>query len=314
MNSLVVLGTQWGDEGKGKIVDWYAKDFDYIVRYSGGDNAGHTVKLGREVFKFHLIPSGILHPDKINVLSNGMVINPATLLDGAEEARQRILEGDFPDYIVKRFSDMLNYFGQSPIIVRSSSLLEDNFGNAFSGKYESVFCTNQGTHQKRLEEFINAVRLIYASSMSEKALSYRAQRNVLEQDEQMALLVQRVSGKPYGKFFFPQLAGVGLSYNPYVWDESIDPEAGVLRLVFGLGTRAVNRFDDDYTRMVALNEPDKHPGADFDEVARYSQKKVDILNLAEDSFASSFFWEYRATSLKSAPGCLSGALSATMRV
>jgi len=215
--------------------------------------------------------------------------NPDTLLDGAEEARQRILEGDFPDYIVKRFSDMLNYFGQSPIIVRSSSLLEDNFGNAFSGKYESVFCTNQGTHQKRLEEFMNAVRLIYASSMSEKALSYRAQRNVLEQDEQMALLVQRVSGKPYGKFFFPQLAGVGLSYNPYVWDESIDPEAGVLRLVFGLGTRAVNRFDDDYTRMVALNAPDKHPVADFNEVARYSQKKVDILNLAEDSFTSSYF-------------------------
>jgi len=215
--------------------------------------------------------------------------NPATLLDGAEEARQRILEGDFPDYIVKRFSDMLNYFGQSPIIVRSSSLLEDNFGNAFSGKYESVFCTNQGTHQKRLEEFVNAVRVIYASSMSEEALSYRAQRNVLEQDEQMALLVQRVSGKPYGKFFFPQLAGVGLSYNPYVWDESIDPEAGVLRLVFGLGTRAVNRSDDDYTRMVALNAPDKHPGADFDEMARYSQKKVDILNLAEDSFTSSYF-------------------------
>ncbi|MHC4190902.1 MAG: PEP/pyruvate-binding domain-containing protein [Planctomycetota bacterium] len=215
--------------------------------------------------------------------------NPATLLEGAEEARQRILDGNFPDYIVARFSDMLDYFGQSPIIVRSSSLLEDNFGNAFSGKYESVFCANQGTHRKRLEEFLNAVRLIYASAMSEKALAYRAKRNVLDQDEQMALLVQRVSGKPYGKFFFPQLAGVGLSYNPYVWDESIDPEAGVLRLVFGLGTRAVNRFDDDYTRVVALNSPDKHPEADFNGVARYAQKKVDILDLAEDRFASSYF-------------------------
>jgi len=215
--------------------------------------------------------------------------NPATLLDGAEEARRRILEGNFPDYIIARFSDMLDYFGQSPIIVRSSSLLEDNFGNAFSGKYESIFCANQGTHQKRLEEFINAVRLIYASTMSEKALTYRAQRNVLEQDEQMALLVQRVSGKPYGKFFLPQLAGVGLSYNPYVWDEGINPEAGALRLVFGLGTRAVNRFDDDYTRLVALNAPGKHPQAGFDEVARYAQKKVDILDLDEDLFTSSYF-------------------------
>ncbi|HNW78758.1 MAG TPA: PEP/pyruvate-binding domain-containing protein, partial [Candidatus Competibacteraceae bacterium] len=65
--------------------------------------------------------------------------NPATFLDGAETARRRILRGDFPDYILQQFSDMLDYFGQSPIIVRSSSLLEDNFGNAFAGKYDSVF-------------------------------------------------------------------------------------------------------------------------------------------------------------------------------
>ncbi|MHC4511163.1 MAG: PEP/pyruvate-binding domain-containing protein [Planctomycetota bacterium] len=193
--------------------------------------------------------------------------DPATLLDGAEEARRRILQGNFPDYIIARFSDMLDYFGQSPIIVRSSSLLEDNFGNSFSGKYESVFCASQGTQQDRLAEFLNAVRFIYASSMSEDALLYRAERNVLERDEQMALLVQRVSGKPYGSLFFPQLAGVGLSYNPYVWDENIDPEAGILRVVFGLGTRAVNRSDDDYTRVVALNAPSIRPETGFDRVA-----------------------------------------------
>ncbi len=215
--------------------------------------------------------------------------DPATLLDGAEEARQRILRGNFPDYIIARFSDMLDYFGQSPIIVRSSSLLEDNFGNSFSGKYESVFCANQGTQENRLAEFINAVRLIYASNMSEEALIYRAERNVLEQDEQMALLVQRVSGKPYKNLFFPQLAGVGLSYNPYIWDESIDPEAGILRLVFGLGTRAVNRSDDDYTRVVALNAPDKRPDAGFDEVAQYAQRRMDMLDLEENHFASGYF-------------------------
>jgi len=215
--------------------------------------------------------------------------DPATLLDGADEARQRILCGSFPDYITARFSDMLDYFGQSPIIVRSSSLLEDNFGNSFSGKYESVFCANQGTQENRLAEFINAVRFIYASSMSEEALVYRAERNVLEQDEQMALLVQRVSGKPYKNRFFPQLAGVGLSYNPYVWDESIDPEAGILRLVFGLGTRAVNRSDDDYTRVVALNAPDKRPEAGFDEVAQYAQRRMDMLDLEENRFASGYF-------------------------
>jgi KaiC/GvpD/RAD55 family RecA-like ATPase len=212
-----------------------------------------------------------------------------TLLDGAEEARERIIRGSFPDYIIARFSDMLDYFGQTPIIVRSSSLLEDNFGNSFSGKYESVFCTNQGTKQHRLKEFIDAIRVVYASAMSESALTYRARRNVLEQDEQMALLVQRVSGKPYDNLFFPQLAGVALSYNPYAWDQSIDPKAGMLRLVFGLGTRAVNRNDDDYTCIVALNAPDKRPVAGFDEVARYAQKQVDVLDLAEGCLTSKHF-------------------------
>lgn len=215
--------------------------------------------------------------------------NPATLLDGAEEARRRIREGTFPDFIIARFSDMLDYFGQSPIIVRSSSLLEDNFGNSFSGKYESVFCANQGTQQNRLDEFLDAVRFIYASSMSDEALVYRAERGVLERDEQMALLVQRVSGKPHGNLFFPQLAGVGLSYNPYIWDESIDPEAGILRLVFGLGTRAVNRSDDDYTRVVALNAPAKRPAAGFDEVAQYAQRRMDMLDLEKNRFASGYF-------------------------
>jgi hypothetical protein len=215
--------------------------------------------------------------------------NPDTFLDGADEARRRILSGRFPDYIVRRFSDMLDYFGQSPIIVRSSSLLEDTFGNAFAGKYESVFCANQGTHQQRLDEFIKAVRFVYASTMSEKALTYRAQRNVLDRDEQMALLVQRVSGAPYGGRFFPQLAGVGFSYNPYVWNKSIDPEAGMLRLVFGLGTRAVERHDDDYTRLVALNAPGKRPEGKTDELRRYAQRLVDLLDLNENRFSSCRF-------------------------
>jgi len=160
--------------------------------------------------------------------------NPATFLEGAVQARQRILQGHFPDYILEQFEQMLDYFGQSPIIVRSSSLLEDNYGNSFAGKYESVFCPNQGPRERRLEDFLSAVRTVYASTMSEKALRYREQRGLLHHDEQMALLVMRVSGAMHGRYYYPQAAGVGFSFNPYVWNESIDPKAGVLRLVFGL--------------------------------------------------------------------------------
>ena len=212
--------------------------------------------------------------------------DPATFLQGAERARQRMLVGAFPDYIMREFERMLDYFGQSPIIVRSSSLLEDNFGNSFAGKYESVFCVNQGPREKRLDDFLSAVRTIYASSMSERALRYRADRGLLDRDEQMALLVQRVSGALHGHLFYPQAAGVGFSYNPYAWDRAIDPKAGMLRLVFGLGTRAVDRSDDDYTRVVALNAPERRPEATFDQVRRYSQRRVDVLELEANQLVS----------------------------
>jgi pyruvate,water dikinase len=207
-------------------------------------------------------------------------------LDGAEEAQQKILAGDFPPSIGEQFIAMLEYFGQSPIIVRSSSLLEDSFGNAFTGKYESVFCPNQGSPEERLSAFFSAVRTVYASTMSREALLYRAHRGLLESDEQMAILVQRVSGAVYGNLFYPQVAGVGLSYNPYVWSEDIDPQAGMLRLVFGLGTRAVERSDDDYTRVVALNAPLRRPEANFDEVTEYAQHRVDVIDLEADRFES----------------------------
>jgi len=212
--------------------------------------------------------------------------NPKTFLDAAEEARQRMLMGTFPDVMRERFMNLLDYFGQAPIIVRSSSLLEDNFGNAFAGKYESVFCANQAPRHVRLEDFLAAVRHIYASSMSEEALTYRAERGVLEKDEQMALLVQRVSGIQYGGLFFPQVAGVALSFNPYVWNKEIDPRAGVIRLVFGLGTRAVDRADDDYTRIVALNAPTRRPEAGFERVRQFAQRRVDVLDLEVNQLAT----------------------------
>lgn len=215
--------------------------------------------------------------------------SPETLLESAEIARRRILEGKFPDQMVQQFQLMLDHFGQSPIIVRSSSLLEDNFGNSFAGKYESVFCPNQGSPERRLEDFLSAARIVYASSMSEKALRYKEQKGILDQEEQMALLVMRVSGAVHGRYFYPHAAGVAFSHNPYVWNENIDPLAGVVRLVFGLGTRAVNRSDDDYTRVVALNAPDRRPEVNFEEVCQYAQRRVDFLDLETNRLASGHF-------------------------
>ncbi|HZG73240.1 MAG TPA: PEP/pyruvate-binding domain-containing protein, partial [Chondromyces sp.] len=168
----------------------------------------------------------------------------------APELREKLLHGKFPENIQEKFFQILEYFGQSPIIVRSSSLLEDNFGNAFAGKYESVFCVNQGTPEERYEAFEQAIRTVYASTMNEDALAYRMNRGLFEKDEQMAILIQRVSGNQYEESFFPHVAGVGNSSNLYVWDKGMDMDAGMLRLVFGLGTRAVDRTVEDYAKIV----------------------------------------------------------------
>ena len=80
MPATVIVGLQWGDEGKGKTTDFLAEQVDYVVRYQGGDNAGHTIVLGDEVFKLHLVPSGVLYPHIVPIIANGVVVNPATLL------------------------------------------------------------------------------------------------------------------------------------------------------------------------------------------------------------------------------------------
>ena len=202
----------------------------------------------------------------------------------AKILKEKMLYGVFPEEIAEYFQQIIEYFGGSPIIVRSSSLLEDGFGNAFAGKYESIFLANQGSPEQRYIQFAEAVRKIYASTMSEDALVYRKQRGLDKLDEQMALLVQRVSGANHQHYFFPDLAGVGVSYNTYVWNESMNPKAGMLRLVFGLGTRAVNRVEGDYPRMVALDDPSRRPYAEKDDLRKFSQHEVDLINVKENLF------------------------------
>jgi hypothetical protein len=204
----------------------------------------------------------------------------------AEPLREKIINGAMPEVIVDQFKQMLDYFGQSPIIVRSSSLLEDGFGNAFAGKYESIFCINQGNPQERYIYFENAVKTIYASTMNEDALAYRLQRGMADSDEQMALLVQRVSGSLHDKYFFPDLAGVAMSHNPYAWREDMDPRAGMVRLVLGLGTRAVDRVDDDYPRLLALDKPTVRPDSNPEDAGCYTQRKVDVLDLVKNEWSS----------------------------
>ncbi len=136
---------------------------------------------------------------------------------------------------------------------------------------------------------MTAVREVYASTVNEDALTYRKTRGLLDKDEQMALLVQRVSGTMHDQYHFPDVSGVGFSYNSYVWNEKIDPKAGMLRIVLGLGTRAVDRIGDDYTRIVALNEPSLHVETSLENIRRFSQQKLDVLDLDDKTLAHVYF-------------------------
>ncbi len=196
----------------------------------------------------------------------------------SEEFADCLLKGRFSAGMEERFCQLLEYYGQDPIIVRSSSILEDGFGNAFAGKYESVFCANTGTMEERLEEFENAVRKVYASSMNLSALDYRKRRSLAGRDEQMALLVQRVSGSYYDEYYMPCAAGVGYSCSPYRLLDCLDPEAGMLRLVMGLGTSAVDRTEGSYPRICNLDHPEATIVSTTAEKHQFSQRRLEVVN------------------------------------
>lgn len=228
--------------------------------------------VGSDVFYWYLVHNGwwgLLMRQK----------SPEGYFAAAEDLRAKILTGEFPEPVRREFQQMLEYFGQYPILVRSSSLLEDSFGGAFAGKYESVFLVNQGSPETRLNHLMDAVREVFASAMSADALAYRAQRGLHQREEPMAVLVQRVSGRYRGPYYFPDAAGVGVSHNTYVWHADMDQRAGMLRLVLGLGTRAVDRLEDDYALIVALDHPTRRPHHDIDGVRRFAQHGVDVLDI-----------------------------------
>ena len=197
----------------------------------------------------------------------------------AGEAEQKFLSGRFSDAMEEDFRRILEYYGSDPVIVRSSSILEDGFGNAFAGKYESVFCAGNGSPEERLETFEQAIRTVYASTMSLSALDYRKRRGLDKRDEQMAILVQRVSGSRYEDFYMPCAAGVGYSISPYRFSPE-HPSEGMLRLVMGLGTAAVDRRTGSYPRMVMMEDPTKVTLTSSSDKHQFSQRLVDAVRFA----------------------------------
>lgn len=192
---------------------------------------------------------------------------------------ERFSHASFAPEVVEDFKRILQEIGEHPIIIRSSSLLEDSFGLAFSGKYLSLFLTNQGDIETRLTRFIAGLKKVFASIFGPDPILYRRDHGLLDYDERMAMVVQKVVGRRFGDYFFPFASGVMFSKNVYAWNPKIKKEEGLIRLVFGLGTRAVDRVGSDYPRMVPLSHPLLRPEVTAEQIRKYSQKQVDVLNL-----------------------------------
>lgn len=206
------------------------------------------------------------------------------IIADAPVIRARYKQAALPEYIVDQLGALLDEIGHTPLIFRSSSLLEDSFSTAFAGKYDSYFLPNTGTPEENLEAAKQAILMIYASTLGADALIYRQRMGLVDFDERMAILIQKVEGERFGPYYFPAVAGVGYSRNPFRWNSKIRREDGLLRMVCGLGTRAVDRSGSDYARLVALSHPHLRPETRVQQLRRYSQQLIDVLNLEKNTF------------------------------
>ena len=236
--------------------------------------------LGSDVFYNFLTLNGLIHwNDQKYKTEEQMRAEYPGLCD-------EFSKGRFPDEIIERLEEILDRAGDAPLIVRSSSLLEDNFGTSFAGKYESVFLPNQGRSDEKLLALTNAIARVYASVLDPDALLYRHHKELADYDERIGILIQFVEGQRLDRYYLPHAAGVAFSRNLYRWSPQIKRDDGFLRLVWGLGTRAVDTLADDYPRLVALSHPTLHSSSDVRMIKRYSQQYVDAIDLETNALVT----------------------------
>jgi hypothetical protein len=287
---------------------WFtAADFKHVVEHRigtgkiGGKAAGMLLaykilqNTAPEVFKQIVLPRS--YYIGANVFYDFMALNNVEFIaqkyKSAEQIRTefpkiqaRYARSRFPEEIADQLREVLREVGKTPLIVRSSSLLEDNFGTSFAGKYASFFCPNQGGPKENLRDLTLAIRRTYASVYSPDALMYRRHMGLLDYDERMAILLQEVVGQRQQQYYFPAASGVAYSYSPFIWTPRLRREEGFIRLVMGLGTRAVDRKGSDYPRLVNLSHPQLRPESTRQTIRYYSQHFVDLLDLEKNELTT----------------------------
>lgn len=287
-------------------------EMDKILERTYGPAHGNG-KLGGKSAGLILARQVLLHKKKVNALFDNVFTPKSRFLTSDillefihynaleefvftkyESPETIITEYTFIEYIFKNshfppeslfaFNKILDEMSGKPLIVRSSSLLEDSFEASFSGKYKSLFITNTGTKEERLASLINAIAEVFASTFGPDPIEYRRERGLIDFREEMGILVQEVVGNSIGKYFMPSFAGVAYSYNEFRWSPRLKLEDGVIRIVAGLGTRAVDRTMNDYPTLISPGQPGLKVNNMADDLLRYSQHYVDVINMEKNRF------------------------------
>lgn len=290
------------------------RDFNYLLDHMvptegnqgriGGKASGlllarsildHAARHGRfnsdyKIPESYFVPSnGILEFIEYNRLEEVINVKYQELDEVREEfplVERLFKSGAFPPVLHKGLEEMLWEIGEKPLVVRSSSLLEDRIGHAFSGKYKSLFIPNRGPIERRLAELEDAISEVYASVFHPDPIEYRKDRGLLDFQEQMGILIQVVVGQEIEGLLMPAFAGVAFSRCEMRWSPRINRTDGMARLVLGLGTRAVDRTGNDWPVMVALDQPHLRILQQPEEIFRYSQHEVDVVDLKRGQFES----------------------------
>ncbi|NLC18412.1 MAG: pyruvate, phosphate dikinase, partial [Clostridiales bacterium] len=197
---------------------------------------------------------------------------------------QTLKSASFSSYVLSQLNQILDETENKPLIIRSSSILEDQIDSAFSGKYKSLFITNSGPKDVRLKSLVEGILEVYASMYNPDSIQYRKERNLLDCKEQMAIMVQEVVGCRVGPYYFPLYAGVAFSNNELRWSPRIKREDGLIRMVMGLGTRAVDRVGDDFPVLISPGQPKLTVNHAPGELRRYSPRMLDAIDLDNNRF------------------------------
>jgi len=220
-----------------------------------------------------------IHYNDLDEVSHVKYLDPLEIRQEQSFLEQIFKNSSFPFELIEGLRKIIRDFKDKPIIVRSSSLLEDSFGYAFSGKYKSLFVSNIGTEEERLNSLMSAIAEIYASTFSPDPIEYRRERGLLDFNEEMGILIQEVVGIKVGPYFMPTFAGVAFSRNEFRWSPRINREDGMIRIVPGLGTRAVDRMGNDYPILISPKRPNLLVNTLVEERVKYSPRFMDVINL-----------------------------------